>query len=62
MLQGYPERKKQRANVSIWAVRRWPDFGVHFQKARELILIALNTTNLLVSNEFHSLQTEACFS
>lgn len=47
MLQGYPERKKKKSKgLTYQSVWRWPDFGVSFQKAQELILIALNTTNL----------------
>lgn len=44
MLQGYPERKKSEG-LTYQSVQCSPDFGVHFQKARELVLIALNTTN-----------------
>lgn len=45
MLQGYPERKKSR-RLTYQSAQGWPDFGVRFRKAQELVLIALNTTDL----------------
>lgn len=62
MLQGYPERKKKSKGLTYQSGQRWPDFGVHFRKAREPVLIALNTTSLQFPMSFHSLQIEACFS
>lgn len=65
MLQGYPEREKEKKKKSEGLTYQsgvaLADFSTCVHQAQELILIALHTTNLQFPMSFCSLQTEACF-